>query len=49
PSRVLEHPGPIVTQDGEQEWEVDKIMDQRRRGRSVQYVVRWRGWGDEDM
>ncbi|TFK53312.1 hypothetical protein OE88DRAFT_1626308 [Heliocybe sulcata] len=33
PDRELPCPGPIVTPDGEQEWTVERIIDQHRRGR----------------
>ncbi|KAI0045323.1 hypothetical protein FA95DRAFT_1461908, partial [Auriscalpium vulgare] len=48
PSRVLGRPGPVLTADGEEEWEIEDIIDERRRGRGVQYLVRWKNWGDED-
>ncbi|THH11766.1 hypothetical protein EW146_g7926 [Bondarzewia mesenterica] len=49
PSRHLARPGPILSPDGPAEWEIDSIVDERRRGRGLQYLVRWRGWGDEDV
>jgi hypothetical protein len=49
PSRTMERPGPIVTKDGEEEWEIDKIIDDRKVGRGMQYLVRWTGHGDEDL
>jgi hypothetical protein len=48
PNRQLPRPGPITTEDGEEEWEIDEIIDERRRGRGVQYLVRWTGHGSED-
>jgi hypothetical protein len=47
PSRKLERPGPIITDLGE-EHEVADIIDQRKRGRGYQYLVRWAGHGNED-
>lgn len=47
PSRELQRPGPIVTQNGTEEWEVQKLLDCRTRGRGRQYLVRWRGYGPE--
>ncbi|GLB37187.1 hypothetical protein LshimejAT787_0402380 [Lyophyllum shimeji] len=47
PSRMLSMPGPIVTEDGEEESFIDKIVDERNRGRGKQYLVRWRGYGPE--
>jgi hypothetical protein len=49
PSRKLPRPGPVVTEEGEEEWLIDRILDQRIRGKGHQYLVRWQGWGhDED-
>lgn len=45
PSRRLPEPGPIVTADGVEEWEVEELLDKRRRGRGYQYLVRWKGYG----
>ncbi|GLB36665.1 hypothetical protein LshimejAT787_0309520 [Lyophyllum shimeji] len=36
-------PGPIVTEDGEEEYFVDRVIDKRVRGVGKQYLVRWRG------
>jgi hypothetical protein len=47
PSRELQTPGPIITQTGAEEWEIEKILDKRTRGRGHQYLVRWRGYGPE--
>ena len=30
--------------DGEHEWEVDKIVDSKKRGNNMIYLVRWKGW-----
>jgi hypothetical protein len=48
PSRSLPRPGPVVTADGEEEWLIDRIIDERVRGRGRQYLVRWVGWGAEE-
>ena len=47
PSRHFEEPEPIITEDGNEEQYIDKILDARRRGRGYQYLVRWRGFGHE--
>jgi hypothetical protein len=47
PSRKLERPGPIITDLGE-EHEVTDIIDQRKRGRSYQYLVQWARHGNKD-
>ena len=46
PTRALHPPDPISV-DGTQEFFVDKIVDERRRGKSRQYLVRWKGEGPE--
>jgi hypothetical protein len=45
--RQREIPEP-VTVKGEDEWEVDGILDSRRRGRTTQYLVSWSGFGPEE-
>jgi hypothetical protein len=47
PSRKFEEPGPICTDEGRWEHVVEKIMDERVRGRGKQYLVRWVGFGPE--
>ncbi len=32
--------------DGEPEWEVEQIMDTRRRHNQLQYLVRWKGFSE---
>ena len=34
--------------DGEEEWEVEAILDSRRRGRTKEWLVRWKGFGPAD-
>ena len=46
PSRALVPPDP-VTLDGHQEFFVDKIVDERKRGKKTFYKVRWQGEGPE--
>jgi hypothetical protein len=48
PSRKQARPGPVITEDGEQEWLIDKIIDERTRGQGWQFLVCWRGWGPEE-
>ena len=48
PSRQLPRPDPWVTTDGVEEFVVDRIVDERRRGRGIQYLVCWKGWGLDD-
>ena len=46
PTQALHPPDPI-TIDGHHEYYVEKIVDERHRGRKRQYLVRWRGEGPE--
>lgn len=43
-------PPPIVTPEGDMEWEVNRILDSRRIGRwrKLQYLVAWEGYGPEE-
>ncbi|QRV91972.1 Transposon Tf2-12 polyprotein [Ceratobasidium sp. AG-Ba] len=36
-----------VTPEGEEEYEVEKILDSRKRCNQVQYLVHWKGYGPE--
>jgi hypothetical protein len=47
PSRELQTPGPIITQTGAKEWEIERILDKQTRGCSHQYLVCWHGYGPE--
>lgn len=47
PGRKMERPGPIVTEEGTTEYFVEKILDERPRGRGKQYLVCWKGYGPE--
>lgn len=47
PSRSLAKPPLILTPDGQTEYFIDKILDERPRGRGRQYLVRWSGYGPE--
>ncbi|KAJ7052037.1 hypothetical protein C8F01DRAFT_940445, partial [Mycena amicta] len=49
PNRALTRPGPAVTPDGqEDEYYVERIVDERIRYRKRQLKVRWHGYGPED-
>ena len=41
-------PPPIIAEDGHEEYEVEKILDKRVKGRQVQYLVKWKGYEDYD-
>jgi len=47
--RKLKPPPPIVTPEGDIEWEVHKILDSKRSGRwkKLHYLVEWAGYGPE--
>jgi hypothetical protein len=34
----------LAEEEGEEEWEVETILDHRSRGKHLQYLVRWKGW-----
>ena len=40
----LQPPLPPVIVDGEEEWQVDEILDARMRYRKLQYLVKWTGY-----
>lgn len=48
PGREHSRPPPILTESGMMENVIEKIIDQRKRGRGWQYLVRWAGYGPED-
>ena len=42
-------PGPSnVTEDRNEEYEVERIVDSRYKGRRLEYLVHWKGWSDSD-
>jgi len=47
PSHRFEEPEPIITEDGQEEQYIDKILDAHHHGRGYQYLVRWCGFGQE--
>ena len=47
PSWALERPGPIVTENRETEYYINKIINKRTHGCGKQYLVRWLGYGTE--
>lgn len=49
PSREFPRPGPVVTEDGQLETFIERIIDEKKVGRGKRYLVRWVGFGaDED-
>jgi hypothetical protein len=41
-------PPPVVTLEGEEEYEVEKILNSRKVGRQLQYLIHWKGYGPEE-
>jgi hypothetical protein len=42
-------PGPVkVTEDREIEYEVDHIVNVRKKGQHMEYLVHWKGYTEED-
>jgi hypothetical protein len=41
-------PLPIITEEGEEEYEVEKILDWKETKDGLFYRVRWKGYGDEE-
>ena len=49
PGQPVTAPGPSnVTEDREEEYEVERIMDSRYKGKRLEYLVHWQGWLDSD-
>lgn len=46
---LCEHPkpGPMMTPEGLKEYQVEQILDARRRGCGWSFLVRWAGYGAE--
>ena len=44
--RIPPEPEPVEI-EGEEEYEVEKILDVKKAGRQLQYLVKWKGWGEE--
>jgi hypothetical protein len=40
-------PSPVVV-NGKEEWEVNKVLDCRRRGKRTEYLVSWKRYGPTD-
>ena len=50
--RMVKPPLPVITTEGQEEFEVEKILDKRmrRRGKNstVEYLTKWKGYADYD-
>lgn len=47
PSRELERPGAVLVGEDE-EWMVDRIVDEKKGRRGLEYLVRYKGYGAEE-
>jgi hypothetical protein len=47
PGRKLAPPPPPVIVDGEEEWEVEEILDSRQVRHKLKFLVKWKGFGRE--
>ena len=49
PGQPVSAPGPSnVTEDCNEEYEVDYVVDSRYKGKCLEYLVHWKGWSDTD-
>jgi hypothetical protein len=48
PGRAHAQPGPVVGEEGLEEYAIEKIVDSRKHGRGWQFLVRWAGYGPEE-
>ena len=45
--KPLDPPGP-VNMEGHPEYEVEEILQSRKRGQGIQYLVKWKDYGNEE-
>ena len=49
PGQPVSAPGPSnVTEDCDEEYEVDYVVDSWYKGKRLEYLVHWKGWSDTD-
>ena len=49
PGQPVTAPGPSnVMEDCEEEYEVERIVNSRYKGKHLEYLVQWKGWSDSD-
>ena len=49
PGQPVTAPGPsVVTEDREEEYKVDYVVDSWYKGKCLEYLVHWKGWSDTD-
>ena len=50
PGQPVTAPGPSnVTEDRDEEYKVERIVDSRYKGTHLEYLVHWKGWSDSDQ
>ncbi|SGY12328.1 BQ5605_C072g12889 [Microbotryum silenes-dioicae] len=47
PGQEATEPASVVVQ-GNEEWEVDRIVDEKGKGKRKRYLVKWKGWADSN-
>ncbi|EGO00828.1 hypothetical protein SERLA73DRAFT_71795 [Serpula lacrymans var. lacrymans S7.3] len=49
PGQRVDRPGlVVVTQEGEEEFEVERVVDARLKRGKLEFLVLWKGYGDKD-
>ena len=49
PGQPVSAPGPsTITEDHDEEYEVDYIVDSQYKGKRLEYLIHWKGWSDTD-
>jgi hypothetical protein len=38
---------PVINPEGKEEYEVEEILDSHKKGRWLEYYVKWKGYGPE--
>src|SRR5882757_7924530 len=48
PHHPPQYPSQSINQEGYPEYEIEEILVSRKRGRGIQYLVKWEGYGNEE-
>ena len=48
PGHRADPPPPLVVIDGEEQWEVEELLDSHWHCQKLQYLVKWKGFGHEN-
>ena len=48
PGQEFPHDGLVLLEKRREEHVIERIIDERKRGRGVQYLVQWKGYGPGD-